>query len=91
MIRKHTHAGAVTVTFILPANLPHAPVSVVGNFNDWMPSRHPLIRRPDGTLSTTVVCAPGTLLHFRYLGGDGVWFDELSADRIDESGSYLTA
>lgn len=89
MIRKHAHDGAVTVTFILPANLPCAPVSVVGNFNDWQPHRHPLIRRPDGTLSTTVVAVPGATLHFRYLGSDGTWFDDLDADRIDQDGSFL--
>ncbi len=90
MIRKHRRGASVAVEFVLPANLEWAPVSVVGNFNDWQPHRHPLIRRPDGSLSTTVVCAPGTVLHFRYLGANGVWFDELDAE-IHHDGSVLIA
>lgn len=89
MIRKQTHDGAVAVTFILPASIPSAPVSVVGNFNDWHPHRHPLIRRPDGSMSTTVICAPGTTVHFRYLGSAGEWFDDQDADQINPDGSYI--
>lgn len=91
MIRKHVNDGVVTVTFILPANIPSAPVSVVGNFNEWQPHRHPLIRRPDGTLSTTVVCPAGATLHFRYLGSDGTWFDDQDADEIHRDGSVVVA
>lgn len=90
MIRKELHDGVVAVTFILPANIPYAPISVVGDFNDWQPHRHPLIRRPDGTLSTTVMCAPDSALHFRYLGADGFWFDEQDAE-IDRDGSVIVA
>ena len=53
--------------------------------------RHPLIRRPDGTLSTTVVCHPGTTLYFRYLGSDGSWFDDMDADEINDQGCVLLA
>ncbi len=91
MIRKQKHAGVVTVTFILPANIPCAPISVVGNFNDWQPHRHPMIRRQDGTLSTTVLAASGSTLHFRYLGTDGWWFDDNDADYVDRDGSYVVA
>lgn len=91
MIRKHRRDGSIAVEFVLPANIEWAPVSVVGNFNDWQPHRHPLIRRPDCTISTTVICAPGAELRFRYLGNGGVWFDELAADWIDGDGSVLIA
>ena len=53
MIRRQPRKEAVAVTFLLPKNHPFAPVSVVGNFNQWQPHRHPMINRPDGTLSTT--------------------------------------
>lgn len=89
MILKRIQDGMVNVTFILPANIGCAPVSVVGSFNDWQPYRHPMIRRPDGTISTTVVSPPGATLHFRYLGNDGTWFDDMDADRVTEHGSIV--
>ena len=49
MIRRQPRKEAVAVTFLLPKNHPFAPVSVVGNFNQWQPHRHPMIKRPDGT------------------------------------------
>ncbi len=91
MIRKTVHHDSVAVTFILPADLDCSPVSVVGDFNDWSAQRNPLVRRSDGATSTTVVVPSGTHLHFRYLGAHGVWFDEVDADYIDESGSHIIA
>ena len=89
MIRKHPRSEIIAVEFVLPADHPCAPVSVVGNFNDWNPHRHPLIRRPDGSMRTTVLSPVGTVLYFRYLGQGGAWFDEPDADRIDEHGSEI--
>jgi hypothetical protein len=89
VIRKQASDTMVTVEFVLPGNLEHTPISVVGNFNDWQPYRNPMISRPDGSLSTSVVCPPGTVLRFRYLGNNGVWFDEHDADWIDGDGSVL--
>lgn len=90
MIRKRSSGpNAVTVEFVLPSNIEWAPVSVVGNFNDWQPYRNPMIARPDGSMTTSVVCSPGTVLRFRYLGNGGVWFDELDANWIDGDGSGI--
>lgn len=89
MIRKRSSGATVTVEFVLPGNLESAPISVVGNFNEWQPYRNPMIRRADGSLSTSVSLPPGTVLRFRYLGNNGVWFDELDADWIDGDGSVL--
>ena len=55
MIRRQPRKEAVAVTFLLPKNHPFAPVSVVGNFNQWHPLRLPMTHRPDGSLSTTVL------------------------------------
>ena len=89
MIRRQPRKEAVAVTFLLPKNHPFAPVSVVGNFNQWQPHRHPMINRPDGTLSTTVLFSTGATVRFRYLGRDGAWFDDPDADRIDHEGGMI--
>ena len=68
--------GTVRVTFALPIDDPGGAVSVVGNFNDWNPYTHPLRRRANQTRSAAVTVRAGSTLHFRYLGEDGVWFDD---------------
>jgi 1,4-alpha-glucan branching enzyme len=68
--------GTVRVTFALPADVPDGSVSVVGNFNDWDPSAHPLRRRANHTRSAAVTVPAGSTLHFRYLAEGGVWFDD---------------
>ena len=88
--RSPARAGLRTLTFTLPLEWA-GRASVVGNFNDWQPHRHPMIRRQDGTLTTTVLAASGSTLHFRYLGTDGWWFDDNDADYVDRDGSYVVA
>jgi len=81
VIRKvQERDGRVRITFVLPADEPDGPVSVVGCFNEWTPGRHVLRRRSNGTRSATVVVPPGQALEFRYLGSDGRWFDDEDAD-----------
>lgn len=70
--------GKVRVTFALPVDQPSGAVSVVGNFNNWNPYAHPLRRRANGTRSATVSVPAGSMLHFRYLGEGGLWFDDES-------------
>jgi 1,4-alpha-glucan branching enzyme len=74
--------GEVRVTFVLPADEPAGPVSVVGDFNNWDPFAHPLRRRSNGTRSVVARLRAGSCSHFRYLGEGGCWFD-------DEHGQYL--
>ncbi|MBB4683098.1 1,4-alpha-glucan branching enzyme [Amycolatopsis jiangsuensis] len=64
------------VTFILPADAPPGPVSVVGDFNDWQPGRHVLRKRSNGTRSAAVDVPPGARLRFRYLAEGGCWLDD---------------
>ncbi|MFI7022339.1 isoamylase early set domain-containing protein [Micromonospora sp. NPDC049900] len=89
MIKRSRLFGSQTrVTFCLPRDAPPGTVSVVGCFNDWRPGRHELIARRDGTRTVTVRLGPGRY-RFRYLATGGLWFDDESADRIDERGSLL--
>lgn len=80
MIRTETLDGErVAITFSLAKNHPAMPVSAVGSFNNWQPYSNPLGCRPDGSASTTVEVPLGTTVYFRYLGYNGVWFDDVDA------------
>jgi 1,4-alpha-glucan branching enzyme len=80
----------VRVTFVLPAEEPAGPVSVVGDFNDWNPYAHPLRKRTNGTRSAVVKVPAGSKLHFRYLAEGGRWFDDDTAETRDSHGALLT-
>ena len=87
MIRRKKAANGVTVTFALDDTVP-GTVSVVGDFNDWIPGQHVLRKRSNGTRSATVVVPAGSAIHFRYLGEDGHWFDDSDAV-VSSEGSTL--
>ncbi len=74
--------GVVRVTFVLPADEPPGAVSVVGDFNDWNPFANPLRRRGNGTRTAVVRIPAGSISHFRYLGEQGLWFDDESGDAL---------
>lgn len=80
----------VKVTFVLPAEEPSGRVSVVGEFNGWRPGVHELRKRSNGTRSVSVQVPDGTTLCFRYLGTDGLWFDDPDVQHRDERGGLFT-
>jgi hypothetical protein len=82
--------GSVRLTFTLPLETPPGPVSVVGDFNSWRPGAHLLVRRTNGTRSASVTVAAGSTLRFRYLGPDGLWFDDDHADELDHRGGLVS-
>ena len=89
MIKRARLFGAKTrVTFRLAKDLPDGEVSVVGSFNDWIPGRHALVPRRDGSRSVSVILPAGEH-HFRYLATNGVWFDDHGADRVDHTGCVI--
>ncbi len=80
MINKQpVDAELVKVTFKLPADDHQSPVSVVGDFNDWDPTATPL-RRRSPSRSATVTLRAGQRYAFRYLDGQGQWFNDDGAD-----------
>jgi len=85
VIRREKKGEVVRVTFALPKEEPAGRVSVVGNFNDWTPCTHSLVRRANGTRSVAVSVPAGSWLEFRYLGEDGLWFDDPEADVHDRN------
>lgn len=76
MIKREAKAGQTHLTFVLPQEQPTGRVSVVGDFNDWTPGKHVLVKRSNGTRSVKVKVAPGESYRFRYLGERGLWFDD---------------
>lgn len=91
MIRRTRVAGRdqVKLTFSLPADTPAGQVSVVGDFNDWRPGSHVLVKRANGQRSAAVTVPAGSTVRFRYLATDGVWFDDPDADSVDADGGLL--
>lgn len=78
--------GGVRVQFVLPEERLSGEVSVVGEFNDWNPRAHRLRRRTNGTRSASVVLESGRRYAFRYLGENGRWYDEETADSAEPNG-----
>ena len=68
--------GMSKIQFVLPDDVHDGPVSAVGDFNDWRPGAHKLVRRSNGTRSTSVLVPAGRPVRFRYLGSGGRWFDD---------------
>jgi 1,4-alpha-glucan branching enzyme len=62
------------------------PVSVVGDFNGWDPTAHPLKPRANGRRSIAVVLPSGSRHAFRYLAEGGVFFDDPDADAYEDNG-----
>ena len=81
MIKAEVKAGQAHLTFVLPQEQPVGRVSVVGDFNDWTPGKHVLVKRSNGTRSVKVKVDAGKTYRFRYLGEDGHWFDDPHHDQ----------
>jgi len=76
MVKQEIKKDKVQLTFVLPKEAPGGRVSVVGDFNDWTPGVHTLVKRSNGTRSVRVPVKPGESYRFRYLAEGGVWFDD---------------
>jgi 1,4-alpha-glucan branching enzyme len=91
MIRRQKKGDQVRLSFILPNSIDLGAVSVVGDFNNWTPGAHPLVKRSNGTRSVVVSVPSGNEYRFRYLGEGGVWFDDEDADERDHHGGLVRA
>jgi 1,4-alpha-glucan branching enzyme len=69
------------VTFTAPVVNDVDSVHVVGDFNDWDKSAHPLQKRKDGRFSGTVSLEAGRQYRFKYLVGDDQWVNDDDADK----------
>ncbi|HET7734451.1 MAG TPA: isoamylase early set domain-containing protein [Nocardioidaceae bacterium] len=91
MIKQEVRGDSATLTFVLPSDTTTGKVSVVGDFNEWTPGVHTLVKRSNGTRSVKVAVPAGTAYRFRYLGEDGNWFDDPHVEHRDwQNGLVLT-
>ena len=88
MIKQSPAKGKdqVKVSFILPGEAVTGKVSVVGDFNGWDPTVHPLRSRSNGTRSVAVTLPAQRRFAFRYLDEAGRWHDDDGAHGYEENG-----
>ncbi len=67
------------VTFKLPANVNASSAHLLGEFNDWDPTIHPMKRLKDGGFSVSLTLSPG-IYRFRYLLDGERWENDWEAD-----------
>lgn len=73
----------VPVTFRFPSRLAPtaAQVAVVGSFNGWDPTAHPMVRSPEGDWVRTVYLPPGRLVYGFWVDGT-LWLDPNDEGRV---------
>jgi hypothetical protein len=91
VIKRESKGNQLHLTFVLPKDQPSGAVSVVGDFNEWRPGTHTLVRRSNGTRSVKVAVTAGEKYRFRYLGEDGNWFDDPNVDVRDGQDGVVLA
>lgn len=82
--------GVYKVTFTLPAHIVAESASVLGDFNQWDPSAHPMQKmKTTGEWRAVVEFQPEQHHQFRYYVNDGEWYNDDAADgsQINEHGS----
>ncbi|MFE6912042.1 isoamylase early set domain-containing protein [Streptomyces erythrochromogenes] len=89
MLERTLRKDRTEVTFVLPADVPPGPVSVVGDFNGWEPGVHTLEPRMDGKRAVTLTLPSEHVHSFRYLAAGDYWFNDESAGDWDGSNSRL--
>lgn len=57
-------------------------ISLVGDFNGWDKSAHPMKALKDGSFSVTINLAAGNAYQFRYLADNATWLNEAQADKM---------
>jgi 1,4-alpha-glucan branching enzyme len=71
----------VLVTFELPPEIWADQVFLVGDFNDWSKTTHPMLpHREDGTWYITLELERGKAYQFRYLVNGNEWHNDWKAD-----------
>jgi 1,4-alpha-glucan branching enzyme len=74
--------AACKVKFRLtPDEVPDArEIYLVGTFNEWSDTSHPMKRMKDGSFTLEIELPQGQDYKFRYRTGDNVWLNDAQAD-----------
>ena len=72
------HGVLVEVTFRLPSECGADRACVVGDFNDWSTTTHPMQRDENG-LTVSLALVPGRAYRFRYLLDGERWENDWAA------------
>ena len=97
MIRKIFESvdgkGKVRVTFTLPNSIWADKIYLVGDFNRWNRTSHPLQRDRDGKWTITINLDLGRVYQFRYLRDADGWLQDNQADAyvptVSGNGSFI--
>ncbi len=81
MILREPQADKIRVTFRLPSTIWAESVHLVGDFNDWSRTSHPLQRTRDGEWEISLLLDQGRAYQFRYLVNRSDWQNDWNADR----------
>lgn len=77
---KETPGGrSCQVTFSLPNKAGSETAHLLGEFNDWDPTVHPMKRTKGGGFTVTITLSPG-FYRFRYLLDGERWENDWEAD-----------
>ncbi|MEX1020156.1 MAG: isoamylase early set domain-containing protein [Litorilinea sp.] len=87
MLKRETtkHTNQIKVTFVVPDDPDLPRISVVGDFNNWDPEAHKLVRRSNNTRSVSLLLDAGAHYAFRYYTEEGRWFNDEAADGYAEN------
>lgn len=84
--KKYLKQGAVcSVTFVLPKDAAPeaASVCVLGEFNNWSPDAHQLMKRDEGDFAITLELEAGRAYRFRYVIDGWKYENDWFADRYE--------
>ncbi|MDH3283955.1 MAG: isoamylase early set domain-containing protein [Acidobacteriota bacterium] len=84
MLKKKPVRGSdkISVTFETRSHTDAGRISLVGEFNDWNPLRHPMRKRKDGAWSATVRLDSGQRYQYRFLVDETEWATDVEADAV---------
>jgi 1,4-alpha-glucan branching enzyme len=89
--RRRGHDGSVAVTFTVDARDGVEAIALVGDFNDWSATTHPM-SRVNHRFSTTVRLRPGCRHRYQFLVDGEQRENDWAADDYEEvsDGAYVS-
>ena len=80
LTKRKLGKGKVRVTFTLPPLEGVKQICLVGDFNNWSMTEHPMSKGKDGNWTAAVTLEAGHEYQFRYLADGQVWHNDWEAD-----------